>query len=249
MKDKKRDPEEFEIEDLREKDPFVKKAAKFSAFIYLGLAILVVIVATVGIFSISYSDEMPQVSVPMAELNDISIPDIKIPDKPVRGDQSGVTADISLPDLSEKPDETSDAPSKPTFFRPVNGKTVKDYSMDALVFSATMKDYRVHSGIDIEAPVGSEVVAYTDGKVISVRDDYFYGTTVAIQHAEGVVSYYMNLDPTLKEGIKEGVEVKAGQAIGSVGTGARIESADASHLHFELRVNGSLTDPAGELPE
>ena len=44
-------------ESLDEREPLTKRIAKFSAFIYLGLAITVVIVATVGIFSISYDYE------------------------------------------------------------------------------------------------------------------------------------------------------------------------------------------------
>ena len=58
-------------------EPLTKRIAKFSAFIYLGLAITVVIVATVGIFSISYDYEtsLPPISFP--ELNtdiDVSLP-------------------------------------------------------------------------------------------------------------------------------------------------------------------------------
>ena len=123
------------------------------------------------------------------------------------------------------------------------------YSMDALVFSKTMKDYRVHSGIDILAPVGATVVAYTDGRVKSVSDDYFYGTTVEIEHAEGMTSCYMNLDPSLAAGIAEGAEVRTGQMIGTVGTSARIEQKDEPHLHFELKVNGKTIDPLTELPD
>ena len=52
MNDNQENKDLFEGEPKRE--PFAKKVAKFSAFIYLGLAITVVITATVGIFSISY---------------------------------------------------------------------------------------------------------------------------------------------------------------------------------------------------
>ena len=247
MKDKKQEPTNFEIEDLREKDPFVKKAAKVSAFLYLGLAVLVVVIATIGIFSISYSGDTDiDLSVPELNIGDVSIPDIKVPSRPVQHEQSGVPADIIKPDESSS--NTENVPSKPTYYRPVEGNVLKGYSMDALVFSKTMRDYRVHPGIDILAPEGTAVVAYTDGKVISVRDDYFYGTTVAIEHAEGVVSYYMNLAPELSPDIVEGAEVRGGQAIGTIGSSAKIENADDPHLHFELRVNGALVDPTDELP-
>ena len=244
MNDNQENKDLFEDEPKRE--PFTKRIAKFSAFIYLGLAITVVIAATVGIFSISYDYDasLPPVSFPEI---DLTPPDVSLPveesereetsDSPVGNEQSGVTPDVSVPE-----------PPRTMYYFPVEGEVIKNYSMDALVYSDTMKDYRVHSGIDIASPVGSEVIAFTDGVVSAVSDDYFNGMTVVITHEQGVVSYYMNLDPTLAEGIEVGAEVLAGQPVGYVGTTARIEALEPAHLHFEMRVNGSHIDPLPELP-
>jgi len=230
-----------------EKDSLTGRAAKLSAFVYLGLAVTVVVVATVGIFSVSYDYEesLPDVSFP--EINydpdgDLSVPQINIkpdtsvPDKPVGNEQSGITGDVSEPEPQN------------VFYSPVSGEIIREYSMDKLVFSETMGDYRVHSGIDIEAEVGADVISFGDGVVASITNDYFYGTTLAITHDNGVVSYYMNLDPTLAENIAVGSEVDAGQKIGTVGTSARCEAMEDGHLHFELRVDGKLIDPTNELP-
>ncbi|MBQ4317454.1 MAG: M23 family metallopeptidase [Clostridia bacterium] len=232
-------------ESLDEREPLTKRIAKFSAFIYLGLAITVVIVATVGIFSISYDYEtsLPSVSVPEVDFEpDTSLPQNvitppEISDTPVGNEQSGVDAEVSDP---ESP--------RVMFYRPVNGEIIKKHSMDKLVFSETMKDYRVHSGIDIAANVGTEVAAFTDGVITAVTNDYFNGTTVAITHEQGVVSYYMNLDSTLPDNIAVGLEVLAGQVIGKVGNTSRIEAKDAPHLHFELHVDGAAINPETELP-
>lgn len=244
MNDNQENKDLFEDEPKRE--PLTKRIAKFSAFIYLGLAITVVIAATVGIFSISYDYDasLPPVSFPEI---DLTPPDVSLPveesereetsDSPVGNEQSGVTPDVSVPE-----------PPRTMYYFPVEGEVIKNYSMDALVYSDTMKDYRVHSGIDIASTVGSEVIAFTDGVVSAVSDDYFNGMTVVITHEQGVVSYYMNLDPTLAEGIEVGAEVLAGQPVGYVGTTARAEALDPAHLHFELRVNGSHIDPLPELP-
>ncbi len=227
------------------KETLTGKAAKISAIIYLGLAITVVVVATVGIFSVSYDFEesLPEVSFPEINYNpddDLSVPQITIkPDdteKPVGNEQSGITGDISEPEPT------------PVFYSPVNGEIIGKYSMDKLVFSETMGDYRVHSGIDMAAEVGAPVVAYGKGVVASVTNDYFYGTTIAIAHENDVVSYYMNLDPNLAENIAVGSEVEPGQVIGKVGTTARCESKTEGHLHFEIRVNGNLVDPENQLP-
>ena len=239
MNDNQENKDLFEDEPKRE--PLTKRIAKFSAFIYLGLAITVVIAATVGIFSISYDYDasLPPVSFPEI---DLTPPDISLPveesereetsDSPVGNEQSGVTPDVSVPE-----------PPRTMYYFPVEGEVIKNYSMDALVYSDTMKDYRVHSGIDIASPVGSEVIAFTDGVVSAVSDDYFNGMTVVITHEQGVVSYYMNLDPTLAEGIEVGAEVLAGQPVGYVGTTARIEALEPAHLHFEMRVNGVAVNP------
>ena len=235
------------LEGEGKREPLTKRVAKFSAFIYLGLAITVVITATVGIFSISYDYDasLPPVSLP--EL-DLTPPEVSLPDEgqkpdndqsdaPVGNEQSGVTPDVSTPE-----------PPRTMYYFPVEGEVVKSYSMDTLVYSETMGDYRVHKGIDIAAEAGAEVIAFTDGVVSAVSDDYFNGMTVVITHDQGVVSYYMNLDPTLAEGIEVGTEVLAGQPVGYVGTTARAEALDPSHLHFEMRVNGSYIDPLPELP-
>lgn len=229
-----------------------KKIAKFSAFIYLALAITVVIVATVGIFSVSYDYEesfapvsMPEIqfgndfefSTPEASQNSVFIPEFS-EEAPVINEESDITPEVSQPEEIVK-----------TFYYPVQGEIAKNFSMDALVYSETMKDYRVHSGIDITAEMGSDVVCFTDGVVESISDDYFYGRTIAVSHSDGMVSYYMNLDPLMVDGVEVGSEVKAGQRLGNLGKTAKCESADPSHLHFELRVNKILVDPTNYLPE
>ncbi len=242
----KKNKDDFDLkldgEEQAGSDSFVKKISKFSALLYLALAITVVVVATVGIFSISYDYDtsMPHISYPQPSLDDLTSrepyfpPQEETSDSPVNNEQSNVDADV--------------IPPTPGFFCPVkNPAVIKSYSMDRLVFSETMKDYRVHSGIDIAAAAGSDVMAFSDGTVLSVVEDYFFGTTVAIQHDHGLVSYYMNLDPTLEPNVQAGTVLKAGQVFGKVGTTAKAECKDPSHLHFELRVNGELIDPEPEL--
>ena len=218
-----------------EAEPLTKRIARFSAFLYLGLAILVVLVAAVGIFSISYdTPAVGGVSVPKFEFDPVGSVS-KETDIPVHREESGVPDDRSQ---SEGP-----KPEQPEYSRPVPGAVTKKYSMDTLVFSETMRDYRVHPGVDLEAAVGDDVVAFADGKVVSVTNDYFYGTTVAVEHGYGAVSYYMNLAPELAEGIAAGKEVRSGEKLGTVGGTARIESRDKPHLHFELRIGGNPVDP------
>lgn len=227
------------------RESLTKSVAKFSAFIYLGLAITVVIVATVGIFSISYDYEtsIPQVSFPeinigtesSAPVIDYSLPEIS--DSPVINEQSGVDAEVS-----------EESAPRVMYYRPVDGEIIKAHDLERLVYSETMQDYRVHSGVDIACEEGAEVVCFADGVVASVTEDYFNGVTVAVTHDQGVVSYYMNLSPELAAGISAGAEVLAGQPIGNVGNSSRLEAADPAHLHFEMTVNGTPVNPEPEMP-
>ena len=126
---------------------------------------------------------------------------------------------------------------------PVEGVIVKKHDLTNAVWSDTMEDYRVHRGVDIECQLGDAVVSCAYGTVLSVGEDPFMGTCVALDHGDGLVSYYRNLDPTLADGITEGAEVDGGQILGAVGESAIIEIADEAHLHFELELNGEPVDP------
>jgi murein DD-endopeptidase MepM/ murein hydrolase activator NlpD len=60
---------------------------------------------------------------------------------------------------------------------------------------------------------------------------------VAIDHGQGVVSFYIHLSKIL---VKEGDTVEAGQKIGLIGSTGR---ASGPHLHFSLYVNNDATSP------
>ena len=142
---------------------------------------------------------------------------------------------------------TPAAPAASVFTWPVRGQVVADYSLEVLAYDETMGDWRTHSGIDIAAPVGTQVLAVSAGTVANVEQDDLMGTTVVIAHAGGVESIYANLAavPT----VEAGDQVSIGAVIGAVGTTAVAESARAPHLHFEIREDGESVDPVSYLPE
>ncbi len=94
-----------------------------------------------------------------------------------------------------------------------------------------------HDGIDIAGPTGTNVYAYTDGVVTTVGYDRYYGRYIVINHGGGLTTIYKHLDSYL---VKLGQNVKVGDHIGEMGnTGF----STGSHLHFEVRVNGSTRNP------
>lgn len=131
---------------------------------------------------------------------------------------------------------------RPAFQAPAAGKIQSEFSMDKLVFSPTFNEWRTHSGVDIASPRGEVVRSVGNGTVLEIKNDPRYGFTVVIDHKNGYKSVYANLasDQTLQVG----QEVKLGDPIGAVGATAIFESAEPTHLHFELYKENKLVDPA-----
>ena len=125
--------------------------------------------------------------------------------------------------------------------RPVSGETVAEYSMDALRYNQTTRDWRVHDGMDIAAEAGSPVCAAADGTVYTVYEDETMGMTVVLTHDGGYTTKYSSLAADVA--VAAGDAVTAGQTIGYVGNTALFESAIGDHVHFSVSCDGKLVDP------
>lgn len=101
---------------------------------------------------------------------------------------------------------------------------------------------RSHTGIDLAANVGTDVYAADNGTVIySQYNDGGYGYLIQIDHGNGIITYYGHCSELL---VPAGTVVAKGDLIAKVGNTGRSTGA---HLHFEVRVNGSPTDPLAYL--
>jgi len=87
------------------------------------------------------------------------------------------------------------------------------------------------------------VKAAAGGEVIYTSDLEIHGTTLVIDHGNGLATVYCHLSRTL---VKEGATVWSGEVVGESGmTGL----ATGPHLHFEVRVDGEPQDPMDFLPD
>ena len=129
---------------------------------------------------------------------------------------------------------------------PLRGEVLTAFSMEELIYSPTMGDWRTHDGIDIAAKAGTTVLAASSGTVRSVTDDTLMGTTVVLEHEGGYETTYANLQS--KPTVETGDSVSAGQIIGAVGTTAAAESG-APHLHFAVSRDGKAVDPRAYLEQ
>lgn len=115
---------------------------------------------------------------------------------------------------------------------PCFGSIIHEFSPDMPLYSKTLDDWRVHNGIDIHVPLGTQVLAVADGIVKNTTNDFRYGHTIVIEHNDGNRSIYSNLVNT--DMVRIGRHVKKGDVIARVGDTALFETVADTHLHFEM---------------
>lgn len=96
---------------------------------------------------------------------------------------------------------------------------------------------KMHTGIDIDAPMGASIIAANSGRVILAGWNGGYGNCVIIDHGDGIATLYGHQSRLL---VNVGDKVSKGDVIGKVGTTGL---STGPHLHFEVRINGKPTDP------
>lgn len=94
-----------------------------------------------------------------------------------------------------------------------------------------------HTGLDIAAPLGEEVVSSYSGTVRKTGEDDRSGKYVIVKHSDSLETVYCHLS---KISVKDGQKVKQGEKIGLVGSTGW---STGPHLHFEVRANGKRVNP------
>ena len=131
---------------------------------------------------------------------------------------------------------------KLVFSSPLNNAQIqKMYSIDKVIYSKTLQQWKTHDGIDVVSASSNDVKSIEKGVVSNVYTDSFYGTTIEIEHINGYKSVYSNLDENVYVNIGESV-IK-GQKIGKLGNTSVGEYLDDEHLHFMLYLNDKSVDP------
>ncbi len=96
---------------------------------------------------------------------------------------------------------------------------------------------KFHSGIDIAAPRGTPVYAYTNGKVVTAGWGNMTGNYVVIDHGGGLRTQYLHLSSI---SVKVGQTVAVGQKLGGVGSTGY---STGNHLDFRVTKNGVAVNP------
>ena len=99
----------------------------------------------------------------------------------------------------------------------------------------------LHRGIDIGAPLGSDVLAAEAGRVVTSGWNNSYGYYITITHGGGYVTLYAHNSKLL---VSAGDNVTRGQVIAKCGSTG---NSTGPHIHFEVMINGELKNPLNYL--
>lgn len=166
--------------------------------------------------------------------------------------KSKETPDDSKPPVTDGENENTPPPSDSTnppkeetklsFIAPTAGTVVNEHSLEIPVFSVTLDEWRVHTGIDISCEEGAGVFASEAGVVSGIYSDPMLGYTVEITHSGDIKTRYSNLSSDVGD-LKVGDTVALGDKIGVVGDSSVAELAEEPHLHFELLLKDVKVNP------
>lgn len=150
---------------------------------------------------------------------------------------------------TKPPVDTTPKPEpKLSFIAPVSGTVAKSHSLEVPVFSLTLGEWRVHTGIDIACEEGASVFASEEGVVSAIYSDPMLGYTVEITHKNDMKTRYSNLSSETFS-LKVGDTVALGDKIGVVGDSSVSELADEPHLHFEVLLRDVKVNPLDYINE
>lgn len=130
-------------------------------------------------------------------------------------------------------DKESYLSSTPTLL-PAQGWITSYFGQRLSPYSGKLK---MHEGIDVGAPYGTEIIAPADGIVTYSGEKAGFGKFVQVDHGFGIETIYAH-NQSLH--VRNGQKIKRGTLLAAVGNTGH---STGPHLHYEVRVNGIAVDP------
>ena len=177
-----------------------------------------------------YSEKLDEININVGE---IYVQNINEVETSVSVAQSVETAEIEVKEIVKEQEKVKAATLDGVYFsvKPVTGNITSRYG--------AVEDIRshAHSGLDIAAPLGTDIKAASGGTVTYSGWMGGYGNLIIITHENGIQTYYGHCS---KLYAKVGDVVEAGDVIAAVGSTG---NSTGNHLHFEIRKNGVTINP------
>ncbi len=158
--------------------------------------------------------------------------------QPVMSFEEAETVTENTEDVAYEEDDSNEVVK---MMWPTTGDVVSTYSPTTLVYDPTLEQYRTTDSIDIASEKGQDVFASYDGVVKMVSSSLEDGNFVVIDHGNGWVTTYSQLDDSMK--VSVGDQIKKGQQIGTIAAPTAQSVALGSHLDFKVTKNDSTVDP------
>jgi len=142
----------------------------------------------------------------------------------------------SIEDSISKADHSIQAiqQASPFSFFPAKGSISSNFGYRV---DPHLKEKKLHKGLDIQAPIGTNVVSTSSGQVMYAGKQNGYGLIVEILHDNQITTRYAHLDKIL---VKQPQRVEQGQLIGLLGQSG---NATGPHVHYEILLKGEQIDP------
>ena len=125
-------------------------------------------------------------------------------------------------------------PWQESYELPLNGRITSQFGLRR---TFNRKNAGNHLGVDIAAPLGKKVKAPASGVVLAIKNQFYNGRTVYLDHGNGVITVYTHLNRIF---VKARHHVAKGKSIGTVGLTGR---TTGPHLHWETIINQIHVDP------
>jgi len=120
------------------------------------------------------------------------------------------------------------------FINPLEGEIITPFGVRRIINNVPKSP---HTGIDVAGEKGDKILAPNSGVVALVDKQFFSGTSVVLDHGQGIFTMFFHLSKVL---VKQGQTVRKGDVIALVGSTGR---ATGPHLHWGVRIQGARVDP------
>lgn len=123
---------------------------------------------------------------------------------------------------------------------PVDGNVIMNYSVDHLIYHATLMQFKVNPAIVIDAEVGTKVQAATTGVITDIYDDPVTGLTVTMDIGDGYSLLYGQL---ANVNHRIGDRLAEGDVIGEINAPTKYYSIEGSNLYFMVMKEDETVNP------
>jgi murein DD-endopeptidase MepM/ murein hydrolase activator NlpD len=120
------------------------------------------------------------------------------------------------------------------FIKPVNATSTPTFGESRIL---NEEKTSLHTGTDFPVHEGTPVVLSNSGTVVLVRDLFYEGNTVIVDHGLGLFTVYLHMS---RIDVHEGDKLQKGAKLGLSGASGRVTGP---HLHLGVRWNGIWLDP------